>query len=186
MVSILSQKKYTKPSTSDASEPGGIGFPPGSLVRESKSPNNFYWSPQVPSIAAFRYRHFALFSLYISHLLVCILVLFSVGLDIPGFNLPLKLLLYQGFCIEPRDSAPIFLQGLLLRSHPVQCHSPDFICNLHIGVWVISLLAKFNQIREFLLYHLCGHVQFPEPNNSGFNQSLVLRGAKGDQSVVWY
>ena len=27
MVSILSQKKDAKPSTSDASEPGGIGFP---------------------------------------------------------------------------------------------------------------------------------------------------------------
>ena len=27
MVSILSQKKHAKPSASDASEPGGIGFP---------------------------------------------------------------------------------------------------------------------------------------------------------------
>ena len=45
MVSILSRKKQAKPSASDASELGGIGFPPGSLVRESNNPNNFLWSP---------------------------------------------------------------------------------------------------------------------------------------------
>ena len=45
IVSILSQKKYAKPSESDASQPGGIEFPPVSLVRESNSPNNFLWLP---------------------------------------------------------------------------------------------------------------------------------------------
>ena len=44
MVSILSWKKHAKPSASDASEPGGIGFPPCSLVRESNSPHKFLWS----------------------------------------------------------------------------------------------------------------------------------------------
>ena len=62
MVSVLSWKKDAKPSTTEAYEPGGIWFPPGSLVGESKSPNNFHWSPWVYSIAAFRYRHFALFN----------------------------------------------------------------------------------------------------------------------------
>ena len=33
IVSILSQKKHAKPSASDASEPGGIGFPPGSFSK---------------------------------------------------------------------------------------------------------------------------------------------------------
>ena len=41
MVSILSQKIQAKPSASAASEPGGIKFSPGSLVRESNRPNNF-------------------------------------------------------------------------------------------------------------------------------------------------
>ena len=158
---------------------------PGSLVRESKIPNNFHWSPWIASIAAFRYRHFALFSLYRYIFLTCWYVLFSVGLDISGFHLPLKSLLYQGFCIEPRKFLPISLQGLLLRSHSVQCHSPGFICNLQACVWVICLLAKFNQIREFLLYCLCGDIiQFPEPNHSHFTWSFVLRDAKEDQSVV--
>ena len=62
MVSILSQKKDAKPSASDASQPGGIGFPPGSLVRESKPRNNFHWSPLASSIATFKYRYFALFN----------------------------------------------------------------------------------------------------------------------------
>ena len=48
IVSISSQKKHAKPSASDASEPGGIGFPPGSLVRESNNPNNFLWSLEYP------------------------------------------------------------------------------------------------------------------------------------------
>ena len=41
----FSQKKHAKPSASDASEPGGIGFLSGSLVRESNNLNNFLWSP---------------------------------------------------------------------------------------------------------------------------------------------
>ena len=42
---IFFMEKDEKPSASDTSEPGGIGFPPSFLVRESKSPNNFHWSP---------------------------------------------------------------------------------------------------------------------------------------------
>ena len=71
MVSIFSWKKIAKPSTSDASKPGIISFPLGSLVRESKSLYNFHWLPQVSSIVAFRYRHFALFSLYRYTFLTC-------------------------------------------------------------------------------------------------------------------
>ena len=51
--------------------------PPGSLVRESKSPNNFHWSPKVSSIAAFTSRNFALFSLYKYPFLACWYVFLS-------------------------------------------------------------------------------------------------------------
>ena len=52
---------------------------------------------------------------------------------------------------------------------------------------VICILAKFNQIREFMLFQLCGDVnKFPEPDYNGFTQSLVLWDAKKDQSVVQY
>ena len=48
MISILSQKKHAKSSASDASDSGGIGFPPGSYVRESSSPNISFGHHEYP------------------------------------------------------------------------------------------------------------------------------------------
>ena len=102
-------------------------------------------------------------------MLVWPLVLFSEGLNISGFYLPLKLLLYKDFSIESRESLPIFLQGLFLRGHSIQSHKPGFICNFKVGVWIIICLQeKFEHIRKFLLYDLCRDViQFPEPDCGG-------------------
>ena len=87
---------------------------------------------------------------------ICLLVLFWARLHISGFHLPLEPLLCQGFCIKPRKSILIFLQGLFLWGNSVQGCRPGLICNFDIGVWILCFLAKCEHIRKFLLHHCIG------------------------------